>query len=628
MAEHTEAANESEAEIGGSPPSEPSAAALALALGQGSRDKAVNTETAAFLRDQRRMIGLQMEHLHEQRELQLSRLRWGRFNDRIKAALQLMTGVIGMAIAVALGAAVWDATRSDSVVVAAFHTPPGVASQGLDGTVVASGLLDELQRLQDASRASIEKRGLKDAWSGDIKLDLPETGVSIGEVVRLLHAWLGHETHISGDLVQSGLGLALTVRGDGMEAKTFSGPDLKTLTTQAAEYIYGQSEPYAFATYLTDVGRDADAVMFAKAIMPAIKPSERPYLLNAWANGLIDLGRFREVEAKHHEAVRLKPDFWTAWANVVNDRWILQDEEGAWRATLQFERLSHRGASGSKINPSLYENGDFFRQDWSAALAEVLKDAQLNNGGGTGSAQAAPVLAGVAVQMHDPAQSELFLQTMQDADKDPFAVAMTHFVHGWAASDRGDWSDAARELEMFAAGYTNPLVGTQFPGSDCWLIPAEEMAGHPDKADAAVKAGGHYVDCYRFKADILDHRGDWPGTQKAYADAVALAPDLPAAWYSWGLALARHGDLAGAEAKYAAAYQRGPHWADPLKAWGDALATQHRLAEAEAKYAEAVRYAPKWTQLHMAYANALKTDGKYRDAIAQYRAVTEAAGHG
>ena len=32
------------------------------------------------------------------------------------------------------------------------------------------------------------------------------------------------------------------------------------------------------------------------------------------------------------------------------------------------------------------------------------------------------------------------------------------------------------------------------------------------------------------------------GAQKASADAVALAPDLPAAYCSWGLALERHGD--------------------------------------------------------------------------------------
>ncbi len=112
-----------------------------------------------------------------------------------------------------------------------------------------------------------------------------------------------------------------------------------------------------------------------------------------------------------------------------------------------------------------------------------------------------------------------------------------------------------------------------------------------------IKTAGTFVDCYRFRANILDGRGDWPGAQKAYADAVALAPDLPAAYYSWGVALAKHGDLAGAEAKLKDANKRGPHWADPLKAWGDVLVKQGNNREALAKYEEALKYAPNWKEL-------------------------------
>jgi tetratricopeptide (TPR) repeat protein len=160
-------------------------------------------------------------------------------------------------------------------------------------------------------------------------------------------------------------------------------------------------------------------------------------------------------------------------------------------------------------------------------------------------------------------------------------------------------------MEAFGAGYANPVVSSNYPGYGCWIAPAEEMAGHPDKADAALKAGGHFVDCWRFRGDILDHRGDWAGAQRAYAAAVGLAPDLPAAWYSWGQALARHGQFAAAQAKFAGANQRGPHWADPLKAWGDALAGQGRWKDAEAKYDQALGYAPAWSALRAARARAL-----------------------
>jgi len=161
-------------------------------------------------------------------------------------------------------------------------------------------------------------------------------------------------------------------------------------------------------------------------------------------------------------------------------------------------------------------------------------------------------------------------------------------------------------MEAFGTAYADPIVSSNSPGYSCWIAPAEEAARHPDKADAVLKTGGTFVDCYRFQADILDGRGDWPGAQKAYADSVALAPDLPAGYYSWGVALARHGDLKGAETKLKDANQRGPHWADPLKAWGDVLAKLGQSKDALAKYDEALKYAPNWAALKEAREAAAK----------------------
>jgi tetratricopeptide (TPR) repeat protein len=630
MAEHPEATGEPE-ELGPPPPAEPSAAAVALALGKGSRDKSVAAETAAFLRDQRRMIGLQMEHLHEQRELQLSRLRWGRFSDRMKAGLQLMTAALALVIAVGLGAAVWDAAHSDSVVVDMFHAPPALAARGLDGTVVAAKLLDELNRMQAETRAARAKRGVKDAWSGDIKVEVPETGVSIGEVMRDLHRWLGHETHVAGDLVQTeGGGLGLTVRGDGIAAKSFTGSadELPRLATEAAEYVYGEAEPYFAATYLIGHGRNAEALALIQSNYDAVKPEERPYLLNSWGNVLINSDRIAEGLPRYQEAIRQKPDFWAAQGNAINGQLALGREEDAWRSGEAMTRAGRRGLPGQKAPEYYFLYVDLMNWNLPVERAALLVDVAQHGGIGSSVGQSAPLIADVAARMHDPGAAELYLQTAIDIAHDPFAQAMIHFVHGWAALDRGDGVAAAREMEAFAAADQDPKIGFQIPGYPCWLAPAEEMAGHPDKADAAVTAGGRFVDCYRFKADILDHRGEWAAAQKAYADAVALAPDLPAGWYSWGLALARHGDLAGAEAKLAAAHERGPHWADPLKAWGDVLAGQRRLPEAAVKYAEAAKYAPKWTALHMAWGDALRAEGKNREAVGRYREVMEAAGHG
>ncbi len=625
MAEHPQGEDEIP-EAGGAPqgPQDLGLSALTLALARKGGKAEGDARLDAVLEKQARMLDAQLEHMHEQRELQLSRLRWGRFSDRMRSALQLMTAGIGLVVAAGLGAAIWDAVHANSVVVDSFQTPPGLAAQGLNGTVVASGLLDELQRMQASTRSVQAKRGFHDAWSSDIKVDVPETGVSIGELMRDLHRWLGHETHVTGDLVQTSAGLRLTVRGDGLAAKSFDGTteEFPKLTTQAAEYVYGQAEPYFAASYLESQGRDAEAIQLVKDKYSADRPAERPFLLNVWGNGLLDQGQLDVALPLYQQALALDPQYWTAYSNITNLLLALGREEEAWRAGEDFARRSGRGRSGQKAEEYYFNYLDLMTWNLGAERAGMIADMEAHGGMGSNVVQNGPLIADVAMRMHDPVGAELYLQTSSDAAKDPFAVAMTHFVHGWGALDRGDWGGAAAELEAFAPGYASPAIGLQIPGYNCWIAPAEEMAGHPDKADAALKAGGRFVDCWRFKGDILDHRGDWPGAQKAYADAVALAPDLPAADYSWGLALARHGDLGGAVAKYAAANQRGPHWADPLMAWGDALAAQGRWAEAEAKYAEAGKYAPKWRRLHYGWGEALRHQGQFAAAMAQYRLVS------
>lgn len=247
----------------------------------------------------------------------------------------------------------------------------------------------------------------------------------------------------------------------------------------------------------------------------------------------------------------------------------------------------------------MYQNQDTPTWNLGPWLDGLLADAAANGGVGTAISTAGPAIADIQSRLHDPEAAELALKTAKEDSNDPTIGAMTHFVRGRLAAEAGDGSGAVREMEAFGAAFANPIVATNYPGYSCWIAPAEaeEAAGHPEKADALLKSAGTYVDCYRFSADILDGRGDWPGAQHAYANAVALAPDLPAAYYSWGVALAKHGDLAGAAAKLTAANERGPHWADPLKAWGDVLAKQGNAKEAITKYDEALKHAPNWKQL-------------------------------
>jgi tetratricopeptide (TPR) repeat protein len=139
----------------------------------------------------------------------------------------------------------------------------------------------------------------------------------------------------------------------------------------------------------------------------------------------------------------------------------------------------------------------------------------------------------------------------------------------------------------------------RYPRQRCWLPIVYEMAGRPADADAAIAATKNLTnaDCYRFRADVYDHRGDWAQAEQTYAAGVARTPSLPHVYFSWGKALLGHQQYPAAMEKLAAAHERGPHWADPLKAWGDVLVKQGNIKDALAKYDEALKYAPNWKEL-------------------------------
>jgi tetratricopeptide (TPR) repeat protein len=583
--------------------------AAALAADHAKYDPNVAAAAKAFLEKQGRLLDAQTDELSEQRALRLSHLKsqsregkLRRFGQRIRNGMQVLTALAFTLIGAGLIVMLYDAFNTRSVVVEPFDTPPALLARGLSGKVVAGGLLDQLTRLQAATRTSAAKRNLSNAWTGDIKVEVPDTGLSLGDIDRMLKARFGHDLHIGGDLVQTDAGdLALTVRGDGLLPKVFTGAagELDKLTTQAAEYIYGQSQPALFETYLYDAGRYADAVAFAKASYATASAEDRPALLNTWANALENVGApLQSALPLYRAALKQKPDLWNAYGNVMNTQWLLGDEEGAWRTGEIMRQIA--GGRPGRATELDYQNQDVLTWNLQAWRAAVQADLGTNQGMGSNVIADGPIIADVDVRLHDPADAELQLQAARGDAKDPIIPAMTHFVHGRLATEAGEVAKAAAEMDAFATAYADKVVSNNYPGYVCWVAPTEALAGHADKADAALKAGGHYVDCARFRGDILDRRGDWAGAEKAYAEAVALVPDLPAGYYSWGVALARHGDLAGAIAKLAAANQRGPHWADPLKAWGDVLVRQGQWKAALAKYDAALKYAPAWAELHRA----------------------------
>jgi len=251
--------------------------------------------------------------------------------------------------------------------------------------------------------------------------------------------------HIDGDLVETPTGgLALTVRGDGVQPKTFAGAasELNKLTTEAAEYVYAESQPALWATYLGNTGRNEDAIAFCRAAFARADKADRPYLLNTWGITLQNTGgSSREALELFRAALKIKPDFWVASNNVMNALWLLGDEEGAWRAGEDMRTAA--GGRPGRAPEEQYQNWDTLTWNLGPWLDALVANVDANAGLGTGSNSAGPQFADIEARLHDPASADLALQTTKADATDPTIAAMTHFVRGRLAAEGEDILRAA-----------------------------------------------------------------------------------------------------------------------------------------------------------------------------------------
>jgi hypothetical protein len=581
--------------------------AAGLATDQARNDPRVARAAEAFLNAQTAEVleqrALRLRHLHNQsREGKLRRA-----GQRIRLAMQVMTGLVLGLIGLGLLVMIYDAFTSRSVVVDAFKAPSALASRGLTGDVVASGVLDTLQKLQDATRASDKSLKTRGAWASDVKIEVPETGVSIGEIERLLHARFGHDLHIDGDLVQTDTGgLALTVRGDGVPAKTFTGGpgDLDKLTTQAAEYVYGSSQPLQYATYLEDANRYGDALAFLPgAFAHATSDVDRAKLANAWGNAYSGMYEPAKALEKHRLSIALAPRYserwWITWGDIVGDVQYAVGEQAAWQESEALLRASANAPKRQRPALRVLSNPAQVVWDLPLMLASNLEDARAHGGAGTSATILGPQIADTYALMHDLQMAARYIAS-SDPD-DPLTKAESLLLAGYAALDRADTAAAIPSLEAFyKAWLADPNLQFTYADNACFLGLAYGLSGRADDAEAVFRRGGPWSRCYALHGDALAHAGDVAGAQRVWAEGLRIAPDLPMIYLHRGLFEMSRGDLKNSDIDLSTAHAKAPHFADPLKARGDLLAREGRWNEALTSYDEALRYAPAWAELRQA----------------------------
>ncbi|WGM30185.1 hypothetical protein [Brevundimonas sp. NIBR11] len=533
-------------------------------------------------------------------------------NERMGFVLRVMTAMVGLGFVIGLAMMVWTAAHSRAVVVDPFDSPLELTRRGHTGQVIARSVQDVVTTIGADARNSAENRAVALNWTRDVAVVVPSTGVSVGEIDKLLRGWFGKETHIGGAVTVSPEGeVSLTIRADGVRGRTFTGPEseMPQLITEAAEYIYGRFEPQLFASYLLQTRRYEDAERFIPAAY-AGHPGSRGALAYDWGLLLATLGRPEEAIEKLRLSIQAEPHDPRAWDMLVATLFDTEGEEAAFRAGRQMIAL--KDAEGVPMESFSYL---LLVQDWTRNAEATTRDIADNDGEGVLGAQEVS-LADSEGRRHDFAGA---LRHLAAASPDaPMTLAARSMVETYRALAAGDVSAARTAAEALDAIWSaDDDVAFTFYEGPCFLGLAEGLAGRYREAEAAFVRGERYVACAAFRADVLEARGLHAEADRQYGIAIRLAPSLPFAYERRGLALLARGDTARALTRFQDAHVRGPRWADPLKGWGDALAAQGRWAEAAAKYAEAEPFAPKWRELHLAHAAALDRLGRRREAEAQ-----------
>ena len=620
-----------------------SPAAVAVALGRTSRrGKGFDDDARSFLREQTDLLRLQKEHLHEQRELQLAHLRVRRWKDRLSLALQTLGVVVGAAIVIAIGVMAWQAHEDHGLVVDAFSVPPDLARDGLSGQVVAARFLDSLQALQtgtvDSDRPA---QSFQNNWGSEIKVEIPETGLTFGEFEKLLREKLGHVSHVTGEVVRTPTGLALTARIGDAPPQTFTGPenDFDTLARQAAESVYRASQPYRFAEYLDEHGRVAEAYAVISDLALHGPPGERGWAYGKWAG--MDLNDHGDaVAARIHAA---KGFGFNAGADL-SDRISLVNTEvwsGHEEEDLAISKLLEAEAQKRLPDTSEYfytENKllgrawlEFILPDYRASAADWTRTAEddpTSHNAAIGPAMAATADLldhdlGASRQAMTPLTGVAETAYMWDVAKGAFLALPVY----WTAVETGNWPAAladARTVDAWleANKVQRPIFGLL---QSVWIHPLEALAQARtgDVAGAQALIATTPLDCYlcvRVRGQIAAEAKDWPTANRWFAEAARQAPSLPFAYADWSEALLARGDLDGAIAKAALARDKGPHFADPMELWGEALMAKGDDDGAIGKFAAADRDAPRWGRNHLRWGQALARLGRADQARAQWRA--------
>ena len=617
--------------------------AAAVAAIASRQDPGVARKTEVFLDKQARLLDLQAQHLEDEHATRLTHLRLTvaaarrkRFADHMRNWLYACIALLALGVLLAMARMTFEAMSDHSLVVESFAVPSDFAARGVTSQSLGQDLASRVAAIRaTANRYSLSYSSeVRADQAGILKVQIPETGISVDELERFLHRWLGHQTVMNGDLREEpdgSISLALHIAGADPIVVTGSGSDLDRLIQAAAEKAFAIFDPGNDEIYLAVTGRLPEA--YDAAAHDAGVATSRLERARAYTRlAVFDPDRRRAV-SRALIAVDADPRLLVAWSEAARASADLGHDQAAielFRKMLGTKRRDQPTPLQDAYPWLIAEAQSVIDRALGDFDALRMDDRVIDRSPRTRLADSYADGAEVATLFHDETMARQDLARALAAGPAGRSVLEARWDVSSAA---GDWPQALAAATALVADMQPSLSGA--PGSPGYGTPpeliiaihyrpllayAEAMTG--DTASATALISQTPTDCYlcvRMRARIAAAAaaaagdptvaaGDAATADRWFAEAVRQAPDLPMAYYEWGEALLARGDLSGAARELSLAHEKGPHFADPLKDWGDVLVKEGHFKQALAKYDEALKYAPNWAALRAARDAAASTD--------------------
>jgi tetratricopeptide (TPR) repeat protein len=592
---------------------------------------------------------------HEVLQRQSALLRWQIATQRAAFVMRLLLAAASLTVAGVLVALVWSASLADGLIIEAFETPPDIAAQGYSSSALAAQLLDRLNRMQRETVADRSATVLREARDADVKIEIPTTGVSLGELDRWLRATLGHETAVRGELVKLETGpqapaLALSVRIGGQPGVQIVSPsrDVNELLERGAEEVFKTRDLARYLAWLVQRGRFDDARAHAQALAEIGPAAQRSVALDALA---YYGGTTENMLRLERRAVQLDPSNCSAWNGVGNGAHTIgrvEEARAAWaRAIDCFETQKGLSPAGRRLNLTLNRMNVMNVQGarWDALQQSCIL---LGVRPCTPAAIEAAARGGLAGNETDPNFHHRLRVTTRilaaerapsaaarllpfQAPADPMAPIAREWLitRGFVAVAAEDWPsllDAAAQLDAHMAAQR--AAGTMVGRGLAWPIMFRPLAlarlGR--QAEAEATAAALPADCYFclvVRAQVAAAKGDRATAERWFAEAIRQGPFTAYGYAEAGAARLAWGDPDGALAVARAGHKASPRAAGPLEVWGEALLAKGKARDAAARFAAAAPYSPLWGHLHLKWGEALAAQGKTDQARSKWRTAAE-----